>query len=80
MNKVSKTILMLLIVVLAISSYFFIKELVKNKKETDIFDDLQEIVEKDLNIVPNWIEGIQMYKEMKREAEQQRFAQQPQVA
>ena len=45
MNKVSKTILMLLIVVLAISSYFFIKELVKNKKETDIFDDLQEIVE-----------------------------------
>ena len=40
----------------------------------------QEIVEKDLNIVPNWIEGIQMYKEMKREAEQQRFAQQPQVA
>lgn len=45
MNKVSKTILMLLIVVLAISSYFFIKELVKNKKETDIFDDLQEIAE-----------------------------------
>ena len=45
MNKVSKIILMLLIVVLAISSYFFIKELVKNKKETDIFDDLQEIVE-----------------------------------
>ena len=45
MNKVSKTILMLLIVILAISSYFFIKELVKNKKETDIFDDLQEIVE-----------------------------------
>ena len=40
----------------------------------------QEIVEKDLNIVPNWIEGIQMYKEMKREAKQQRFAQQPQVA
>ena len=45
MNKVSKIILMLLIVVLAISSYFFIKELVKNKKETDIFDDLQEIAE-----------------------------------
>ena len=45
MNKVSKIILMLLIVILAISSYFFIKELVKNKKETDIFDDLQEIVE-----------------------------------
>ena len=45
MNKVNKIILMLLIVVLAISSYFFIKELVKNKKETDIFEDLQEIVE-----------------------------------
>ena len=49
MNKVSKIILMLLIVILAISSYFFIKELVKNKKETDIFDDLQEIVEKPEN-------------------------------
>lgn len=45
MNKVSKIFLMLLIVILAISSYFFIKELVKNKKETDIFDDLQKIVE-----------------------------------
>ena len=45
MSRVSKIILMLLIVILAISSYFFIKELVKNKKETDVFDDLQEIVE-----------------------------------
>ena len=45
MNRVSKIILVLLIVILAISSYFFIKELVENKKETDIFDDLQEIVE-----------------------------------
>ena len=45
MNKVSKIILMLLIVILAISSYFFIKELVKNKKEIDIFDDLQEFIE-----------------------------------
>lgn len=49
MNKVSKIILMLIIVILAISSYFFIKELVKNKKETDIFDDLHEIVEKPEN-------------------------------
>ena len=49
MSKVSKIILMLLIVILAISSYFFIKELVKNKKETDIFDDLQEIVENSEN-------------------------------
>ena len=45
MNKVSKIILMLLIVTLAISSYLFIKELVKNKNETDIFNNLQEIVE-----------------------------------
>ena len=49
MNKVSKIILMLLIVILAISSYFFIKEMMVNKKETDIFDDLQEIVEKPEN-------------------------------
>lgn len=45
MNRISKIILMLLIVILAISSYFFIKELVENKKETDIFDDLQEIAQ-----------------------------------
>lgn len=45
MNRISKIILMLLIVILAISSYFFIKELVKNKKETEVFDDLQKIVE-----------------------------------
>lgn len=45
MNRISKIILMLLIVILAISSYFFIKELVKNKKETEVFEDLQEIVE-----------------------------------
>lgn len=50
MNKFNKVILMLLIVILAISSYFFIKELVKNKKEIDIFDDLQENVEKSENI------------------------------
>ena len=45
MNRISKIILMLLIVIFTISSYFFIKELVKNKKETEVFDDLQEIVE-----------------------------------
>ena len=45
MNRVSKIILVLLIVILAISSYFFIKELVENKKETDIFDNLQEIAQ-----------------------------------
>jgi len=28
----------------------------------------QEIVENDLNIVPNWVEGINMYKEMKQAA------------
>ena len=45
MNKFSKIIFMLLIVILAISSYFIIKELAKNKKETDVFDDLQEIID-----------------------------------
>lgn len=45
MNRVSKIILVLLIVILAVSSYFFIKELVENKKETDIFDNLQEIAQ-----------------------------------
>lgn len=45
MNRISKIILVLLIVILAISSYFFIKELVKNKKETEVFEDLQEILE-----------------------------------
>lgn len=44
MNKVSKIILMLLIVILAISSFFIIKEFAENKKETEIYDDLQEIV------------------------------------
>ena len=41
MNKVSKIILMLLIVILAISSYFFIKELVKNSTcSADILKEL----------------------------------------
>lgn len=42
MNKSSKIITMLLIVTLAISSYFLIKKLVENKKENDIFEELQE--------------------------------------
>ena len=45
MNRISRIILVLLIVVLTISSYFFIKELVKNKKETNVLENLQEIVE-----------------------------------
>ena len=36
MNKKYKIILMLLIVLFAISSYFFIKEIAENKKENDI--------------------------------------------
>ena len=44
MDKKYKIILMLLIVIIAISSYFIIKEFVENKKETDIYEDLQEIV------------------------------------
>lgn len=44
MNKKYKFILMLLIVLFAISSYFFIKEIAENKKENNIYEDLQEIV------------------------------------
>lgn len=45
MHKVRNVILVLLIVIFAISSYFFIKELAQNKKENDVFDNLQEIIE-----------------------------------
>lgn len=44
MNKKYIIILSLLIVILAISSFFMIKEFAENKKEIDIYDDLQEIV------------------------------------
>ena len=47
MNKKFKIILLLLIVILAISSFFIIKEFVENKKETEIYEDLQEIVIKE---------------------------------
>ena len=49
MNKKYKIILMLLIVVFAISSYFFIKEIAENKKENNVYEDLQEIVQDDKN-------------------------------
>lgn len=45
MNKKNRAVLMLLIVILAISSYFFIKEIAENKKENDIYDNLQEIIQ-----------------------------------
>lgn len=44
MNKKYIIILLLLIVILVISSFFIIKEFAENKKETDIYDELQEIV------------------------------------
>ena len=47
MNKKYKIILILLIVILAISSYFIIKEFAENKKETDIYKNLQEVVIED---------------------------------
>lgn len=49
MNKKYKFILMLLIVLFAISSYFFIKEIAENKKENNIYEDLQEIVKNEEN-------------------------------
>lgn len=53
MNKKCKIILMLLIVILAISSYFFIKEIVENKKENAMYNDLQEIVQDQDNNLAN---------------------------
>ena len=51
MNKKYKFILMLLIVLFAISSYFFIKEIAENKKENNIYEDLQEIVKNEENSI-----------------------------
>lgn len=45
MNKKYKIVLMLLIVILTISSYFFIKEMAENKKENEVYDELQEIIQ-----------------------------------
>lgn len=45
MNKKYKIILMLLIVIIAISSYFLIKEIAESKKENDIYKNLQEIIQ-----------------------------------
>ena len=51
MNKKYIIILSLLIVILAISSFFIIKEFAENKKELDIYDDLQEtVIEENTNI------------------------------
>ncbi len=44
MSKRYKIILILLIVIIAISSYFIIKEFVENKKEIELYEDLQDIV------------------------------------
>ena len=49
MHKLKNIFLVLLIVVFAISSFLFIKELVENKKENEVFEDLQEIIEKPEN-------------------------------
>ena len=49
MNKSSKIILMLLIVISAISSYLFISEWAENKKENDIYEDLQQIIKNKKN-------------------------------
>lgn len=49
MNKIYNLILILLIVICAISSYFFIKEIAENKRENDIYANLQEIVQNEEN-------------------------------
>lgn len=45
MNKKYKVFMILLIAIFAISSYLFIKEMAENKKESEIYEDLQEIVQ-----------------------------------
>lgn len=47
MNKIYSLVLILLIVILAISSYFFIKEIAENKKENELFEELQEVVQEE---------------------------------
>lgn len=47
MKKIHSLILILLIVILAISSYFFIKEIADNKKENDLYEELKEIVQEE---------------------------------
>lgn len=44
MNKKYKIILILLIGILTISSYFIIKKFAENKKEVEVYKDLQQIV------------------------------------
>lgn len=48
MNKIYNLILILLIVILAISSYFFIKEIADNKKENNIYEELQNIIQNNI--------------------------------
>ena len=47
MNKKYKIIIMLLIVIIAISSYFLIKKFIENKRENEVYEVLQEIVQDD---------------------------------
>ena len=47
MNRKYKIILVLLIVIIAISSYFLIKKFMENKKENEVYEVLQEIVQDD---------------------------------
>lgn len=50
MNKKYSLFIMLLIVVLAISSYFFIKEIAENNKEKKQYTDLQTMVYSDIKV------------------------------
>ena len=61
MNKKYKIILVLLVVIFAISSYLFLKEFAENKKENDIYEDLQVIVQ-DEEKSTNEIENIDILK------------------
>ena len=59
MSKKYKIVLILLIVIIAISSHFIIKEFAENKKETDLYEDLQEIVVKENEEYTNTVSNEQ---------------------
>lgn len=62
MNKKYQIILMLLIVIIAISSCFLIKEIAESKKENDIYKDLQENIQEN-TIYSNENEHIEILEE-----------------
>lgn len=63
MSKKYIVVLMLLMVILSVSSYFIYKEFAENKKENDIYEELQEIVEITDNSTKNYNKEENIKKE-----------------